>query len=90
MGGKEKKKRKRNGICGGPFLSTLSCVPKFVGMALSLIGNIWAAVAACVLAEGSEQKGFVQECAGRDSCERRNAAILPEEESLMHIPCSCF
>lgn len=65
-------------------------MPKFVGMALSLIGNIWAAVAACILAEGSKQKGFVQECVGRDSCERRNAAILPEEESLMHIPCSCF
>lgn len=58
-------KKKINGICGGPFLSTLSCVPKFVGMALSLIGNIWAAVAACILAEGSEQKGFVQECVGR-------------------------
>lgn len=57
--------REINGICGGPFLSTLSCVPKFVGMARSLIGNIWAAVAACILAEGSEQKGFVQECAGR-------------------------
>lgn len=49
-------------MCGGPLLSALSCVPKFAGMALSLIGNIWAAVAVCRLAKGSEQKGFVQEC----------------------------
>lgn len=55
---------KKNGICRGPFLSTLSCVPKFVGMALSLIGNIWA-VAAWILTEGSKQRGFVQECMRR-------------------------
>lgn len=54
-------RKKKNGICRGPFLSTLSCVPKFVGMALSLIGNIWAAVTAWMLAEGSKQRGFVQE-----------------------------
>lgn len=54
----------KNGICRGPFLSTLSCVPKFVGMALSLIGNIWA-VAAWILTEGSKQRGFVQECMRR-------------------------
>lgn len=72
---------KRNGICGGPFLSTLSCVPKFVGMALSLIGNIWAAVAACILAEGSEQKGFVQECAGRGAgCARPRTAVRGETQ----------
>lgn len=60
-------------------------MPKFVGMALCLIGNIWAAVAAWMLAEGSEQKGFVQECAGRGAARRQKAEIL-SGESLMHIP----
>lgn len=54
-------------------------------MALCLIGNIWAAVAAWMLAEGSEQKGFVQECAGRGAARRQKAEIL-SGESLMHIP----
>lgn len=68
----------RNRICGGPFLSTLSCVPKFVGMALSLIGNIWAAVAAWILAEGRKQKGFVQECVGRGAGYARVEGRLQE------------
>lgn len=50
----------REGICGGLLLSLLSCVPKFAGMAWSLIGNIWAAAATWRLAHGSEQKELVQ------------------------------
>lgn len=57
------------GICGGPLLSVLSRVPKFVGMAWSLIGNIWAAAATWRLAHSSEQKELVQKI-----CDWENAS----------------